>query len=374
MISPMVTRLAIVAALVPAAAAAQTPPPAPAAAPVVDATAAPAHDWRDRLVVDGMIDAYAAYQVGGAGADTLPDRRFEDVVGGFALAFAKLGVGVRPEPVGLRLDLGFGRVQDRLAAATALAQTVPDVEGVRQLEQAYVTFAVPTRLPLAIDVGKFIASAGAEAIESNRNWAYTRSYLFSYAIPYTHTGLRLTLAPAPGLTLAALVVNGWDCVIDNNGAKTYGLVASYTAPTGTTIALTGLAGIETVGASPPWRLLADLVVAQTLGRLGLVLNATVAREGAARWYGAAGYARVAIATHFNLALRGEVFVDHGGRIVANQNTRVEEVTLTAGFPIGKTAELRAEARADFSDPALFVVDAELKAHQVELLAAALAWF
>jgi hypothetical protein len=216
---------------------------------------------------------------------------------------------------------------------------------------------------------------GVEAIEANRNWCYSRTFMFESATPFTHTGLRVGVAPVAGLTLTALLVNGWDLVIDNNGDKTFGLGASYAAPTGTTIALSGLAGVEVAGAAPPWRLLADLVVTQKLGRFDLALGADAAREGALRWYGGAAFVRFAVAEHLNLALRGEVFVDHGGRLFPDLvHRRVEDVTVTAGFPIGHNAELRAEVRADFADQPLFTVGSDVKDHQVELLAAALAWF
>jgi hypothetical protein len=337
------------------------PAPAPAASPEVG--------WQDRVTLEGLLDAYYAYQVGGAGVQTLGDHVFDDEGNSFTLAYAKLGLGVKPRPVGLRLDLGFGHVAD----VTASDAGRPDAASIRPVQQAYLSFAVPTRLPLTIDVGKFVTSAGAEVIEANRNWNYSRSFLFGFAIPFTLTGVRATAALTPRFTLQAMVVNGWDVVFDNNGAKTFGLSLSYAAPTDTTVALNTLAGIETAGNAAPWRLLADLVVTQHVGRADFMLNVDVASEGAAgHWYGLAGYGRVVVASHLNLALRGELFSDPNGlRLVA---ARVEEVTLTAGIPIGANAELRAELRADFADQVLFAVGDQMKAQQVSLLAAALAWF
>ena len=42
------------------------------------------------------------------------------------------------------------------------------------------------------DVGKFVTPIGAEVIESQDNWNYTRSILFGYAIPFYHVGVRAT--------------------------------------------------------------------------------------------------------------------------------------------------------------------------------------
>jgi hypothetical protein len=296
---------------------------------------------------------------------------FDDKANSFTLAFAKLGVSVKPQPVGLRLDLGFGHVSD----VTASDQGQPDAASIRPVQQAYLSFAVPARLPVTIDVGKFVTSAGGEVIEANRNANYSRSFLFGYAIPFTLTGVRVTAVPTPRLTLQAMVVNGWDVVFDNNGAKTLGVSAAFAAPTGTTVAFNGLAGVETLGNAAPWRLLADLVVTQLVGRADFMLNADLVREGASRWYGVAAYARLKVATHLNLALRGELFSDPDGlRLVANQSTRLEELTVTAGIPLTANAELRAEVRADASNHPFFAVDTEMTSHQLALTAAALAWF
>jgi Putative beta-barrel porin-2, OmpL-like. bbp2 len=360
-------------ALAPLTARAEAPQPAAPASESQSPTVG-GKTWRDRLadrlVVEGLLDVYYAYQAGGSGVQSLDPHQFDETGNSFMLAFAKVGLGLEAKPVGFRLDLGFGHVADVIASDKGAT----DAASVRPVEQAYLTLAPPTRVPVAIDVGKFVTSAGAEVIEANRNWNYSRSFLFENAIPYTLTGVRVSVVPTPRLTLQAMLVNGWDVIIDNNGSKTFGLSASFAAPTGTTLSFNGLAGVETVGAAPPWRLLADVVVAQHLGRVDLMVNVDLAREGVARWYGVAGYGRVAVAAHLNLALRGEAFWDHGGRFVANQNTRVEELTFTAGFPIAGHAELRAEARSDFSDQLLYAVGADMRDHQLELLAAALAWF
>jgi hypothetical protein len=348
-----------------------TPAPPEVAPAPVPAAEAPPDDWRQRLQLDGLLDLYYAYQVGGGGVEDLTPHLFDEFGNTFMLAFARLGLGVRPEPVGLRLDLGWGHVAD--VVASDLGQV--DAAAIRFVQQAYVTFAPALRVPLTLDIGKFESREGVEAIEANRNWNYTRSYLFTYATPFTYTGFRVTVSPVPGLTLTGLLVNGWDLVIDNNGEKTMGLSVSYAAPTGTTVSLAGLAGIEVVGNDPPWRLLLDLVVAQKLGRLELALNADAAREGSdRRWYGAAAYARYFASDWINLAFRAEVFVDHAGLLVPNVDSRVEDLTFTTNFRIARNLAVLAEARADFGNHTLFIIDGTPKSNQYELAAAALAWF
>jgi hypothetical protein len=378
-------RLFLLSALVlaPAPAGAQSAPdeapfappgaPSPAdEAPSAEETGQTARPtWRDRVVADGALDAHYAYQVGGAGAQTLGAHAFDDVGNSFTLGLARLGLAARSEPVGARLDLAFGHVVD----AIEVNQGHVDPAGLRHVLQAYLSFAAAAPVPFVVDVGKLTAGLGAEQLEAGRDWNHSRSLMFGFGLPFSYTGARLTAALTPRLSLRALVVNGWDRVADNNGDKTFGLSAAFAAPTGTTITLDGLAGIETTGAAPPWRLLADAVVAQTLGPAAFMLTGAYAREGDARWYGVAAYARVAVAAHLDLALRGELFGDPDGvRVQANTPVHLRAVTLTAAFPLTARAELRAEARADFADQPFFMVDADLKNRQLELLAAALASF
>jgi hypothetical protein len=49
-------------------------------------------------------------------------------------------------------------------------------------KQAYVSFCLHKAEGLEIDAGEFVTSAGAETIETYRNFNYSRSLLFTYAI------------------------------------------------------------------------------------------------------------------------------------------------------------------------------------------------
>jgi hypothetical protein len=365
--------LAAALAGAPAVAAAQTPAPAPPP-PDVASGEPGGKPWTDLFKVDALVDFYYAYQIGGGGVQRLVPafHVFSDEGNSLTLAYAKLGVGVKAEPVGLRLDLGYGHVADVIAADKG-AGPGGDANVIRFVEQAYMTFAVPVRVPLTIDVGKFV-SAGAEAIEANLNWNYSHTFIFGYGTPYTLTGLRLSVSPTPRWTLQGFLVNGWDVVFDNNAAKTLGAAASYQAPTGTTLSFNGLAGVELPGAGAPWRFLADLVAAQKLGRGDVMLELSYVHEGPGHWVGAAGYVRFAPTPVVCGSLRGEVFVDDAGLLQANTHVRVEDVTLTAGFPIAGHAEVRAEGRVDFADQPFYLVDTTLEPRQLSVLAAAVAWF
>jgi len=71
--------------------------------------------------------------------------------------------------------------------------------------QLYVGFSSG---PIAVQAGKFETLAGAEVIEDPANSNISRSILFGYAVPFTHTGARLTYTVNPTLALIAGVNNG----------------------------------------------------------------------------------------------------------------------------------------------------------------------
>src|ERR1035438_9323190 len=64
---------------------------------------------------------------------------------------------------------------------------------------------------------KFVSSAGAEVIETNQNFNYSRSLIYVWAEPYSHTGFRLQYPVGAHFTGSFQVVNGWNNVEPING-------------------------------------------------------------------------------------------------------------------------------------------------------------
>src|SRR5262245_48323301 len=191
------------------------PPPPPVAVAAPMAPAAPAPGWKDLITVEGLADAY--YQYNFTGPDSLSgplgQRNFDLNSNTFTLNYAKVGIGVNADPVGLRLDLGYGATGAIINAAN-FADTQVDSMGNPILDpflvqQAYATFS-PVK-GLTIDFGKFVTTAGAEVIEANKNWLYSRSIAF-FNIPLLHTGLRIGYKVNDMVALQASVVNGWNGV------------------------------------------------------------------------------------------------------------------------------------------------------------------
>lgn len=233
--------------------------------------------------------------------------------------------------------------------------------------QAFLHYATG---PFMIHAGKFVTSAGAEVIASPSNSNYSRSILFGYAIPFTHTGVRLWYTATDSLTLMAGINNGWDDLRDTNSSKSGEFVVTFSPTKAFTLSAGLHNGTERVGGlvgtgPEGTRTLLDLVATfNVTDKLTLVLNydngaqnnaATATANGAtkAKWDGWAGYVNYQVNDQWRVSLRGEYFDDRDGyRTGVVQKWK--EVTLTVGYSPMKNLELRAEARADRSDANAFV--------------------
>lgn len=230
------------------------------------------------------------------------------------------------------------------------------------LTQAFVQYATG---PWTIIGGKFVTMAGAEVIKSPANPNFSRSILFGYAIPYTHTGVRATYAVDDKLSLMAGVNNGWDNFKDTNSAKTLELGLTYAPSKAYSLGVQGYSGKERVGGLTDTGLegtrnLIDLVgIFNATEQLTFVVNYDYGSQGnampangTAKWSGIAGYANYQINEQWRMSGRVEYLDDTDGyRTGVVQKWK--EATLTVGYMPVKALELRAEIRADSSDVASF---------------------
>jgi Putative beta-barrel porin-2, OmpL-like. bbp2 len=348
-------------------------PAVPEAAPAQP----PTPRWSDRITMSGLVDAFISVPFQGDFGDSNALRVFDGKNGSFTLGYAELAVAMAPEPAGFRIDLGFGPVADLTSLETFTDPGPPPVtitgssEVWKHVQQAYASWKLPGSTAIIVDVGKFVTSTGAEVIEAKDNWLYSRSILFGYAIPFTHTGVRATAALSDKLSVQGMVVNGWDVGVDNNNAKTGGASVLYAdSAAGLTGAVNVLVGKE----ASDVRMLADVVVGKRVSEaLSINLNLDFGKEGDASWYGAAAMGKFHVNNSLNLSARAEHFQDPDGvRTAIAGGTAITEVTAGAGIPVGTNGELRLEGRIDLSGDKIY--DAGTSSHQATATAAALAWF
>jgi len=272
--------------------------------------------------------------------------------------------------IGFRFDLTFGfslpEVAQR-ARSSAVAAGDDDFD----LQQAYVSWKAPIGKGLQLDFGKFITHVGAEVFEGYDGWNmnFSRTYMFGWGIPFTHTGLRAAYEFTDQLSVMGMIANNWEeaGVSDNNSDKTFGLQVGY-HPTETIGVLLNWAGGNqgTIGGAAPsvnsnFRNIYDVVVDIALtGQLSLQLNADLGTEqnagatgNTAKWWGYAGIVRYDFNKWFSMNVRGAHFNDDDGFRLGAVGNKLWEITFTPEFRINQNMVVRFEYRHDQSNLGVF---------------------
>jgi Putative beta-barrel porin-2, OmpL-like. bbp2 len=244
--------------------------------------------------------------------------------------------------------------------------------------QGYLQYA---NGPASLMVGKFTTLAGAEVAQESGNTNVSRSLLYTLAIPVTHTGARLVVAPTDTFKITAGVNNGWDRIETKTGSCTGSggnscpsastaelgvsltpikmLSLSVAAYQGKEPSAAGAGGTGTIGQ----RNLVDVVATvNATDALSFVVNydtgeqkEALADNSKAKWDGVALYANYQIAEAWRVSVRGEQFNDKNcfRTGCAFDSQKLKEGTATVGYAVTKSAELRAEVRQDKSDRDVF---------------------
>ncbi len=297
----------------------------------------------------GFIDAYYSKNFNSPVTETNQLRNFDIQENQFALSLAELVIQKQASPVGFRMDLDFGPTNDLVQGGNGSTLNV--------LQQAYLTAVLPVGSGLTVDVGKFVTHMGNEVIESKDNWNYSRSFLFEFAIPYYHTGIRLTYPLSSALSGTLDILNGWNSTVDNNHSQTLGLTLNYTLSPNTSIVFNGIDGFEQPYLAPYGKKdVADFIITQTVNdNLSLCLNADYGQERVANflniWKGIDLYERYSLNPKSAVALREEVYSDPFGYTtgVFAPKTTLSEVTATYEYHVFDPLMVRCELRDDFSN-------------------------
>ncbi len=265
---------------------------------------------------------------------------------------------------GFAIRLGYG--EDARLFAPGDTDTGDEFD----IEEAYVTFALTDTLKMK--AGKYATLLGAEVIESKDNLNFSRSFLFGFAIPFTHTGVRLNYAPSDAVDINVGLVNGWDTLgNDDNGTPSIeasiafdlGNIGGFAKNVSWSNAV--IYGDEPTsdGVTQVERFVYDTVVAMdATDKLSFMLNFDYGSEKGtslvntgsdAEWYGAAAYAHYVYTDRIGFTVRSEVFRDADGVRTGMQQT-LTETTLTTAYKLTSALETRLEFRHDeSSEPGFF---------------------
>jgi hypothetical protein len=263
--------------------------------------------------------------------------------------------------VGFRMDLTAGKSVPKVAAASGLFRDSDTGEAEDyDLQQAFVSWKAPVGSGLRLDFGKHVTHLGYEVIEGYDGWNdnFSRSFLFGYAIAFTHTGLKASYATEKA-SFTGLVVQGWDNVKDNNSGKSLGAQIVLTPSKPVSIYLNWMGGPEQADRSNRRDVLNAILVLKPTGTFTLAADYVYGREDEfagpgtdAAWQALAAYLRINASETLGFTFRGEWFDDENGvRTGAVQTlkglTFTPELKLTRGFA------LRGEVRYDHSNEPVF---------------------
>jgi hypothetical protein len=237
------------------------------------------------------------------------------------------------------------------------------------LQEAYVSGRVPLGNGLVLKGGKFVTLLGYEVIESPNNLNFSRGYLFTLAVPLTHTGGLATYTFNDWFSATAGVVLGWDDSKNVNDRPSYTGQLAFTPVKDFTASLNWIAGPEQIANDNHQRYVLDWVLAYT-GFKGLTLALNVdygheqndpfiaslgtRRDTDATWWGWAGYVAYDWTDRLRTAVRQEFFRDAAGaRTGSGIGTDLWSTTATVQYKIWKGLVGRVEYRHDQSDEKVF---------------------
>ncbi len=319
-----------------------------------DSTAASSISW------SGMVDVYYSKNFNDPLTQTNQMRNFDVYDNQFGLSLAKVTLQKQASPVGFRIDMAFGTTNDLVQGIAPFGGN--SFSTLSNVEQAYLTAVLPIGSGLTVDLGKFVTHMGYEVIESNGNWNYTRSFLFAYAIPFYHMGMRITYPFASNFTATLHILNGWNEVVDNNKSKTLGLTLNYAPTSSTDLVLNGISGFEqALGTQYGKKNVLDFILTEQLGPdLSVALNADYGEERVSgfldSWKGVAVYGKYSLSAKSDVALRGEVYYDPYGYTTGAGFAKAtfKEITLTYEYDLFANLVLRGEFRNDFANGPAFI--------------------
>lgn len=344
------------------------PTPAPASPP-----AAPA-PWYAQISVNGLVSASYVGNVNSPPSGTNQFRVFDTRSDTFALDVAELVVqrsASSPGDAGFRVDLTFGSLIPKVTAAAGLFRDDNGVAGSFDLQQAFFSYIAPAGRGLRIDAGKFTTYLGYEVIEGydGYNDNHSHSFLFGYAQPITHTGLRLAYAFSGAISTQLFIVNGWDNALDSNSGKSVGAQLALTPSPRLTASVSYLGGPEQANDNSHVRHALDVVaMIKAAPSLSFAVNYDYGQESSvplaeaagggvadALWQGVAGYGRVTISPRAAITFRAEWFDDpQGARTGYVQSLKA--FTLTPEFKPHPHLVVRGDLRRDWSNRDVFEKD------------------
>jgi hypothetical protein len=236
------------------------------------------------------------------------------------------------------------------------------------LQQAYLAYNTPIGNGLLLKLGKFNTLVGSEVNEPWNNPTYSRSLIYGFAQPATHTGglASYNFTDQVNLTLGGIV--GWDVVTDNNKSTSFigqlGLLPNSVF----NFFITGIYGPEMLENNHDPRSLLDLVaVIKPTDKLQLLTNYDYGIESSGSIDGSGdnsvfwGISQIFVYSFtekIDGVFRAEWFEDAGGaRTGATQ--RIWDLTVDGKYKLTDYMYTRLEYRHAESDHKPFLTGSDI---------------
>jgi hypothetical protein len=339
-------------------ASAPASPPAPASPePAQDADSStklpPVLNFLSSTNITGMVDGYHQYNVNQPADRIAGLRAFTGPSNEISLYMAKLALSKAPTTdsrVGFELSFAFGEAINVVNGS--------ELGFAQYLEEAYLSYMVNEKFQ--VDFGKWVTPIGAEVIESNGNWNYSRGLLFTWAIPFYHYGLRANYAINDKTWVTAHLANGWNNVVENNSGKSFAIQVGFSPTEKISVVQNYMVGPELPDAAALRHLLDTIVTYEVNDQLSLMFNYDYGMEEGllptdpnSKWQGVAGYLRYALSDKAAVASRLEWFQDDDAWSTG-VSQQVKEFTQTFEYELADGLMTRFEIRRDWSTEPFFL--------------------
>jgi len=228
------------------------------------------------------------------------------------------------------------------------------------IQHATVGWVAPIGRGLRVDAGKFVTHIGGETIEGIKNNNFSHGFLYSYAIPFQDTGVKVNYPWSDTFYTELYVLRGWNVTTgDNNRGATVGPSIGWLPTSWFNLYLNYLVGPEQRNDQSDLRHLVDFQAffnnpvpklnVLLFGDLGFEEHAVGSDTQNALWHGLGGVVRYQLTDRLEPAIRLEYLHDQDG-FATNVDQNLYGVTLTLNYKVplkkGVTLLLRPEYRID----------------------------
>ena len=278
-----------------------------------------------------------------------------------SLNLAELTLKHTGEEINFLLDLDFGQMAD-INAATPPNNAVDGAS--KNIGQAFITYAPKSAPQWSFDIGKMATHLGLEVIKAKDNWNYSRSALFSYAIPVWHTGAHANFAASSQLNIGAYIYNGWNTSYSVNSGQTFGWQFKYTPNEALTILYNGITGPQKAANTNDKKPVHEANVTYTLNpKVAFAADVVYGMEEKAvsttvdtKWFAYSVAFKYQIDDNNYFSPRYESFKDENGSVLETTDGTLQTITLTYSHKTTGGLEVRGEIRQDNSNGTVFTKD------------------